>query len=147
MSSVIPGSEFVADTMAPVSTKEIGTGMFVIGNTKIRPRVASSNGKPVLFKRNQKVYFWMQVYNLAVDQKSHKPSATFEYDIVNAATNKSVVHAVDSSETMGNLGDQVTLQKAVASAKLDPGVYRIQIKVNDNISKQTVDPSATFAVE
>jgi len=26
-------------------------------------------------------------------------------------------------------------------------VYRIEIKVNDNISKQTVDPSATFAVE
>jgi hypothetical protein len=26
-------------------------------------------------------------------------------------------------------------------------VYRIDIKVNDNISKQTIDPSATFAVE
>jgi len=26
-------------------------------------------------------------------------------------------------------------------------VYRIQIKVNDNISKQTVDPTVTFAVE
>ena len=89
----------------------------------------------------------MQVYNLAVDQTTHKPLATFEYDIVNAATNKPVVHSVDSSETMGNLGDQVTLQKTVASAKLDPGVYRIQIKVNDRISKQTVDPSATFAVE
>jgi hypothetical protein len=82
-----------------------------------------------------------------VDQTTPKPSATFEYDIVNAATNKAVVHAVDSSDTMGNLGDQVTLQKTVASAKLDPGVYRIQIKVNDKISKQTVDPSATFAVE
>ena len=137
----------IADDVQPVPTNSIGTAMFVIGTTKVRPRVAPADGKPAVFKRGQKVNFWMQVYNLAVDQKSHKPSATFEYDIVNAATNKSVVHAVDSSETMGNLGDQVTLQKAVASAKLDPGVYRIQIKVNDNISKQTVDPSATFAVE
>jgi hypothetical protein len=48
---------------------------------------------------------------------------------------------------MGNIGDQVTLQKPLSAASLDPGVYRIQIKVNDNISKQTVDPSATFAVE
>ena len=62
--------------MQPVSTKEIGTGMFVIGNTKVRPRVASANGQPVSFKRNQKVYFWMQVYNLGVDDKTHKPSAT-----------------------------------------------------------------------
>ncbi len=89
----------------------------------------------------------MQVYNLSVDEKTHKPSATFEYDIVNAATNKPVVHAVESSEKMGNLSDQVTLQKTVAAANLDPGVYRIQIKVSDNISKQSIDPTATFAVQ
>ena len=133
--------------MAPVSTKEIGTGMFVIGTTKVRPRVPPSDGKPAMFKRGQKVNFWMQVYNLSVDEKTHKPSATFEYDIVNAATNKPVVHAVESSEKMGNLSDQVTLQKTVAAANLDPGVYRIQIKVSDNISKQSIDPTATFAVQ
>ena len=137
----------VADEVQPVPTTSVGTGMFVIGQTKVRPRVAAADGKPAIFKRSQKVNFWMQVYNLAVDEKTHKPSATFEYDIVNASTNKPVVHAVDSSDTMGNVGDQVTLQKAVAAAKLDPGVYRIQIKINDNISKQTLDPSATFAVE
>ena len=140
-------SLIVADTMQPVSTKEIGTGMFVIGNTKIRPRVASANGKPVSFKRNQKVYFWMQIYNLGMDDKTHKPSATVEYDVINAATNKAVIHTVETTDQMGNIGDQVTLQKPLSAASLDPGIYRIQIKVNDNISKQTVDPSATFAVE
>ena len=140
-------SLIVADTMQPVSTKEIGTGMFVIGNTKIRPRVASANGKPVSFKRNQKVYFWMQVYNLGMDDKTHKPSATVEYNVINAATNKAVIHTVESTDQMGNIGDQVTLEKPLSASSLDPGIYRIQIKVNDNISKQTVDPSATFAVE
>src|SRR5713226_9832810 len=140
-------SLIVADTMSPVSTKEIGTGMFVIGNTKVRPRVASSSGKAVAFKRTQKVYFWMQIYNLGVDDKTHKPSATFEYNVINAATNKAVIHTVETTDQMGNVGDQVTLEKPLSAASLDPGVYRIQIKVNDNISKQTVDPSATFAVE
>jgi GWxTD domain-containing protein len=140
-------SLIVADTVEPVPTNSVGTGMFVIGQTKVRPRVAAAEGKPAVFKRGQKVNFWMQVYNLSVDEKTHKPSATFEYDIVNASTNKAIVHAVDSSDKMGNVGDQVTLQKAVASANLDPGVYRIQIKVSDNLSKQTVDPTATFAVE
>jgi GWxTD domain-containing protein len=140
-------SLIVADIMAPVSTKEIGTGQFVIGNTKVRPRVGSANGKPVIFKRNQKVYFWMQVYNLGTDDKTHKPSATVEYNVINAATNKAVIHTVESTEQMGNIGDQVTLEKPLSASSLEPGVYRIQIKVNDNISKQTVDPSATFAVE
>jgi hypothetical protein len=139
-------SLIVADDVEPVPTNSVGSGMFVIGNTKVRPRVASE-GKPAVFKRGQKVNFWMQVYNLTVDDKTHKPSATFEYDIVNAATNKPIVHAVDSSDKMGNVGEQVTLQKAVASSNLDPGVYKIEIKVSDNLSKQTVAPSATFAVE
>ncbi len=142
-------SLIVADQMEAVPTKDVSTGNFVIGVTKVRPRVAPADGKPALFKRNkdQKVNFWMQVYNLGVDEKTHKPSATFEFDIVNVATNKPVVQKTESTETMGNVGEQVTLQKSIASANLQPGVYRIEIKVNDNISKQTVDPSATFAVE
>lgn len=140
-------SLIVADDVEPVPSKSVGTGMFVIGTTKVRPRVAPGDGKPAEFKRDQKVNFWMQVYNLALDEKTHKPSATFEYDIVNAATNKEIVHTIESSDKMGNIGEQVTLQKAVQAANLNPGVYRIQIKISDNISKQTLDPSATFAVE
>ncbi|HZR58979.1 MAG TPA: GWxTD domain-containing protein [Terriglobales bacterium] len=140
-------SLIVADAMEPVPAKNVGTGMFVIGQTKVRPRVPAADGKPAVFKQNQKVNFWMQVYNLSVDEKTHKPSATFEYDVVNTATNKAVIHAVESTEKMGNVGDQVTLQKTLAAANLVPGVYRIQIKVNDSVSKQTVDPTATFAIE
>ncbi|HXZ32600.1 MAG TPA: GWxTD domain-containing protein [Terriglobales bacterium] len=140
-------SLIVADQMEPVASKNVGTGSFVIGATKVRPRVPPSDGKPVTFKRSQKLNFWMQVYNLTVDDKTHKPSATVEYDVVNAATNKPVIHTVESTDNMGNIGDQVTLQKTLAAANLEPGVYRLQIKVNDNISKQSVDPTATFAVE
>jgi GWxTD domain-containing protein len=142
-------SLIVADLMEPVPTKDVSTGNFVIGLNKVRPRVAPASGKPALFKRakDQKVNFWMQVYNLGVDEKTHKPSATFEFDIVNVATNKPVVQKMESTDTMGNVGEQVTLQKSIASANLQPGTYKIEIKVNDNISKQTIDPSATFAVE
>jgi GWxTD domain-containing protein len=142
-------SLIVADQMEAVPTKDVSTGNFVIGVTKVRPRVAPADGKPAMFNRtrDQKANFWMQVYNLGVDDKTHKPSATFEFDIVNIATNKPVVQKTESTDTMGNVGEQVTLQKSIALANLQPGVYRIEIKVNDNISKQTVDPSATFAVE
>ena len=140
-------SLIVADEMEPVAAKNVGTGNFVIGDTKVRPRVAAADGKPPSFKRNQKLNFWMQVYNLSVDGKTHKPSATMEYDVVNVSTNKPVIHTVESTDKMGNIGDQVTLQKTLSAASLEPGVYRLQIKVSDNISKQTVDPSTTFAVE
>jgi GWxTD domain-containing protein len=142
-------SLIVADLMEPVPTKAIGSGNFVIGTTKVRPRVPPADGKPATFKRDkdQKMSFWMQVYNLGVDEKTHKPSATFEYNITNLATNKSVVQKTESTDTMGNVSDQVTLQKSIVPANLQPGVYKIEIKVNDMVSKQTVDPSITFAVE
>ena len=139
-------SLIVADQMEPVAAKNVGTGNFVIGAMKVRPRVQSSDGKPVSFKRGQKVNFWMQVYNLTVDDKTHKPSATVEYNVTDA-NNKAVIHTVESTDTMGNVGDQVTLQKTLSAANLQPGLYKIEIKVNDKLSKQTVDPTATFAVE
>ena len=140
-------SLILADKMYPVASKNVGTGNFVIGDTFVRPRVPGADGKPVSFKRDQKLNLWLQVYNLETDEKTHKPSATVEYNVVNTTTNKPVIHTVESTDQMGNIGDQVTLKKTLSAANLAPGVYKLQIKVNDNISKQVVDPSATFAVE
>jgi len=140
-------SLILADQMEKVPARNVGTGNFVIGTTKVRPRIASANGKPPMFKRDQKVNFWMQVYNLSVDQQSHKSNATVEYNLVNAATNKAVIHTVESTAKMGNAGDQVTLEKSLPASSLQPGLYRLSIKIDDNISKQTIGPSVTFAVE
>jgi hypothetical protein len=140
-------SLILADQMEKVAAREVGTGNFVLGTTKVRPRVAPANGKPVVFRRNQRVNFWMQVYNLTTDQQSHKPSATVEYDLVNTGSNKPVLHTVESTEQMGNIGDQLTVEKSLAANTLPPGLYRLSIRVNDKLSKQMVDPSVTFAVE
>jgi 5-hydroxyisourate hydrolase-like protein (transthyretin family) len=109
--------------------------------------LAAANGKPPTFKRDQKVNFWMQVYNLSVSQQTHKPKATIEYNVINAATNQAVLHKMESTDEMGNVGDQLTLEKSLSASALPPGVYRLSIKVNDTLSKQTVDPTVTFAVE
>src|SRR5690242_4944650 len=48
-------SLILADQMEPVAAKNVGTGNFVIGATKVRPRVPPSDGKPMSFKRDQKL--------------------------------------------------------------------------------------------
>jgi hypothetical protein len=119
----------------------------VIGTSKVRPKVQPANGKPASFKRDQKVNFWMQVYNLGVDEKTKKPSATVEYQVVNTATNQPVVDFKEDTAQMGNVGDQLTLQKSLPLNNLGPGTYQVTIKVNDLVSKQTISPTAKFAVE
>ncbi len=140
-------SLILSDEMEKVPNRDVGTGNFVIGTTKVRPRLASADGKPPTFKRDQKVNFWMQVYNLTVNQQTHKPQATIEYNLINTATNKAVLHKVESTDQMGNVGDQLTLERSLSASALTPGLYRLSIKVNDNVSKQMVDPTVTFAVE
>jgi GWxTD domain-containing protein len=136
----------LADVMEKVPTKNVGAGSFVIGDTKVRPRVPDA-GKPASFKRNQRVNFWMQVYNLGIDQQTHKPSATVEYEVTNLANHKAIVHAVESTQQMGNVGDQLTLAKSLLLASVEPGLYQVTIKVDDKVSKQSVAPTTTFTVE
>jgi len=133
--------------MQPVPAREIGTGDFVIGQNKVRPRVQPSDGKPASFKRGEKVNFWMQVYNLGIDPKTKKPSATVEYQVINTATQQPVVNFTESTAQMGNIGDQMTLEKSLPANSLGPGVYQVTIKVNDLISRQTISPRAKFAIQ
>jgi GWxTD domain-containing protein len=137
----------LADQMEPVPAREVGTGNFVIGTNKVRPKVSSSDGKPASFTKKEKVNFWLQVYNLGLDQKTNKPSATVEYQVVNTATNKHVLDFTESTAQMGNVGEQVTLGKSLQLSQLDPGIYQVTIRVNDQISKQTISPTAKFSVQ
>jgi len=140
-------SLIIADMMERVARQNVGTGNFVIGQTKVRPRVEEAGGKPAVFKRNQQLNVWMQVYNLGVDKATNKPNANIEYEIINAVTNKPVLKTVQSTAEMNNASEQVTIEKTMALNTLEPGIYRISIKVDDQISKQTIAPSARFAVE
>ena len=137
----------LADVMEKVPSKDVGKGMFVLGSTKVRPRMDSADGTPAKFKRDQKLNFWMQVYNLGINDQNKKSSAQFEYDIVNATTKQPVLHAVETTDQIGNTGDQVTLEKSMSLASLEPGTYELTVKVNDNISKQSIAPTAKFLVQ
>jgi GWxTD domain-containing protein len=142
-------SLIVADVMEKVPSREVGAGNFVIGSTKVRPRVAASDDKPAIFKRaaGQKINFWMQVYNLGVNEQTNKSSATIEYEILDIKSQKAVSKLLESTEQMGNVGEQLTLEKSMDLAGLPVGTYQLTIRVSDNISKQTIAPQAKFAVE
>jgi GWxTD domain-containing protein len=140
-------SMILADIMEKAPTNSIGAENFVIGDEKVRPRVETPSGKPASFKHDQRLNMWMQVYNLATDVTTKKPSATVQYDLVNVQTNKSVVTTMDSTEQMGNVGDQLTLEKSMALNSVEPGLYRLTVKVDDKISKQTLTRFTNFQVE
>ena len=141
-------SLILADQMNLVDSHAIGgSGNFVIGNTFIRPRVSSSPFKPVTFKRNQTLNFWMQVYNLGIDEATKSNQATVTYQITDSTSKAVILEKQMESKELGLHSDQMTVQKSVPIAGLQPGKYEVTIKVNDAISKQEIAQSVPFVVE
>ena len=135
--------------MERVPSKEIGGGNFVIGNTRIRPRVPTSGSAaaPAKFSRAQNLNFWMQVYNLGIDEKTKQNNATITYEITDLGANKSVLNTQESAAKLSPNADQLTLEKSLPLASLQPGQYQLSIKVNDAVTKQETKESAKFSVE
>src|SRR2546426_8087128 len=65
----------LADKIEPLPTSQVGSGPFVIGGSRVRPNVSRT------FTRDQTLGIYMQVYNLAVDPQTHRPSAEVQYEI------------------------------------------------------------------
>ncbi|HVC45615.1 MAG TPA: GWxTD domain-containing protein [Terracidiphilus sp.] len=140
-------SLILADKMNPVDSHSIGSGSFVIGSTFIRPRVANSPGKPVTFKRDQELSFWMQIYNLGINDATKSNNATVTYEIVDANNEDVLLQKQLESKDLEAHSDQLTVEKSLSVAGLQPGKYKVLIKVNDEISKQGIAQSAPFVVE
>jgi GWxTD domain-containing protein len=140
-------SLILASSMTRVPSKEIGAGNFVIGNTKVIPSVSSNPAIPVTYKRNQNLNFWMQIYNIGIDDKSKQNNTEIEYLVTELATNKQVLNTTESTSKTNPNADQVTLEKSLPLAALAPGKYSLAIKVNDGVSKQQISQTAPFTVE
>ena len=142
-------SLILADEMYPVSSRQIGSGNFIIGGDFVRPRVAATTipASPVKFKRNQSLNFWMQVYNLGIDETTKSNSATVTYEISDTASGAVILQKELESKDLGAHSDQLTVEKTLPIAGLQPGKYKVTVKINDAISKQEIAQSAPFVVE
>jgi hypothetical protein len=136
-----PSTVILADLVEKVPARSIGAGMFVIGGTKVRPRVDE------IFKRDEKMGIYMKVYNLGMDETTRKPVGDVEYELVKKGSNERIATMKDE---LGDLpdasGNQVTIEKLLNLNTLAPGQYTIRLKITDKAKNQVLTPSADFTV-
>jgi GWxTD domain-containing protein len=134
-------SLILADLIEKVPTKSIGAGQFVIGDSKVRPRVGDS------FKRDEKMGIYLKFYNFEGDEKTHKPAGQVEYEVVKSGSNEKIfAFTEDLAQIQGASASQVTIEKLLPLKDLVPGQYTIRIKVTDKNRNQILTPSAQFTV-
>ena len=137
----------LADQLERVPTKSIGTGFFVIGSSKVRPRMDKT------FSRKEKMGIYMQIYNFMADEKTHKPDGTIDYEIAKLSDLKDapVQKVFEFSEQVKDVqggASQVVIEKLLPLSELEPGQYKVTIKATDKLRSpnQTTTQTETFTV-
>jgi GWxTD domain-containing protein len=132
----------LADQLEPLATRNIGVGQFVIGDSKVRPRVSET------FRRDEKMGIYFQLYNFTPDEKTQKPNGQIEYEILKNGSNQRALPAFTEEvrAVPGASAQQVTVEKLLPLAKLEPGQYTLKMTVTDKNRNETLTRSATFTV-
>lgn len=132
-------SLILADQLERVPAKQIGSGQFVLGSSKVRPKLDGD------FTTADRLGIYMQVYNLKPDDKTHKSNATFEYTVKKGGTQ--VLQFKETSADMKQTGDQITIERLLPLSTLAPGKYTLEINATDTLSNQTILRTADFTVK
>jgi GWxTD domain-containing protein len=131
----------LADLIEKVPSKSIGTGQFVIGDSKVRPRMDD------VFKHDEKMGIYMKLYNFGAEEGTHLPSGQVEYEVVKNGTNEKIFNFTeDVGQIPGASTSQVTIEKLLPLNTLVPGQYTLRLKVTDKNRNQTLTPSVQFTV-
>ncbi len=134
-------SLILADMIEKVPTKNIGAGQFVIGTSKVRPRLNDA------FTQNEKMGIYQALYNFTPDEKTQKPLGNVSYEISKADGGEKVVEFTEAlSEIPGASATQVTIEKLLPLQGFAPGRYTLKLKVTDQNSNQTLVQTANFSV-
>jgi GWxTD domain-containing protein len=134
-------SLILADQITPVSSKDIGLGQFVLGDVKVRPKLDAS------FAASDGMGVFLQIYNLKVDNQTHKSDATVEYRVMKDKTTEPVLKFDIPKEKLPEHGEELTLENIITLGSLPPGAYKLEVAVTDNLTKQTITPAMDFTVK
>ena len=132
-------SLILADQIEHVPAKQVGTGQFVLGSSKVRPRLDAD------FTTADKLGIYWQIYNLKPDEKTHKSSAAFTYTVRKG--DQQIMQFKETSEDMKQTGDQVTIERLLPLATLAPGKYTLEVSATDKLAQATISKSADFSIK
>jgi hypothetical protein len=133
-------SLILSDDIHPVSSHDIGLGQFVLGDLKVRPKMDAT------FAASDPMGVFLQVYNLKVDDKTHKADASVEYRVMAERGTTPLLKFALTGDNLPEHGEELTLANRITLGSLVPGKYKLEIAVTDHIANQTITPTADFTV-
>jgi hypothetical protein len=130
-------SLILADLVEPLPPRSVDT-TWRIGNLKVRPNVNRE------FRREKSLNVFAQIYNLKLDETTHKPSVDTE--ILISRDGQEVKKIVGESSEVASAAQQMNFIKEIPMKDFEPGQYSIQIKVTDKLTSLPLVLNDKFTV-
>ena len=133
-------SLILASRLEPLNGR-MPTGQFVLGSMKVIPNATG------VFKQDQTMGLYMQVYNVAIDQATLRPSVDIEY-IITQKDKQVMKVKEDGKGGFSTLNSQqITLARLLPLKELKPGMYDIAVSINDQVAgKSITTPKLAFQI-
>ncbi|MFZ0818806.1 MAG: GWxTD domain-containing protein [Candidatus Acidiferrales bacterium] len=122
-----------------VPAGQVGIGQFVLGDVKVTPQINRD------FFPDQKMGIYLQIYNIAVDDKTHKSNVTVHFRVTRG--DQEVFQATQTSEQLKQVGNELTIQHLLPLSTFVPGKYKLEISINDMIANSTITRATEFTIK
>ena len=131
----------LADKIERVPTRSLGAGQFVLGASKVRPRINQE------FRRDERMGIYWEVYNFGEGEDAEEPQGEVKYQISRLGSEELLL---DFTETVADIRGasvgQVVIEKLLPLNTLEPGDYQLRMQVLDRVNNATLNETAKFKV-
>jgi hypothetical protein len=98
-------------------------------------------------KTDPKMYFYVQFYNFAPEEKTNKPDGSIEYMVSKVGSTENLFDVTEDLASMPFVrSSQFAIEKGLPLSKLGPGTYTLKVKATDRRANQTVQQQSNFIV-
>lgn len=129
MSSVV-----LADSIETLALKNIGSGQFAIGDTKVRPRVDG------VFRSGERMEIYFQLYNFDSDNMSAGRAREIIFEVTRGGESLARQSSVTAAPA------EIAVRKTLDLTGFAPGAYSLRITVTESGTGKSITRSVPFTV-
>jgi len=123
---------------ADKNKKEAANHPLVQDGTKLVPSVTR------VFRKNQNLYVYLEVYDAAVDPDQKLPNVTAELALYQGARKAFESNPIQLTRLAANRPNVLPMQFQIPLAKLNAGSYTAQVNVVDELGRKFAFPRSTL---
>ena len=137
---LVTSSLVLSDSIRQLEDVQQQDQMFVLGDLKIRPSIDN------IFSSSKPLGVYLQVYNAAIDESTLRPSLRVKYRLSQGGQNLAERLDEDGEPIQFFSPGRVVLVTSFSAESLRPGIYRMEVEVQDRIRDQLVTVGEKFHV-